>query len=137
MSSLRMPLVPELFFQLNKDNFLARLKGIWTDEQLAAFEAIQSEHGALTAALNWYRAVDFEGLKIENSFDKGVMRPTLFIWGSEDGVIAEEIIPEQEAFIKAPYKKLRLKAGHSLIQEKPDSVMQAIFEHIEGSENIE
>lgn len=130
MSTLRMPIIPELFFQLNKDSFSERLKGVWTDKQIATFKAIQSEHGALTAALNWYRAVDFEGLKVENSFDKVVTRPSLFIWGSEDGVIAEEIIPEQEAFIEAAYATLRLKAGHSLMQEKPDSIMQAIFEHV-------
>ena len=36
-------------------------------------------------------------------------------------------------FIDAPFEILRLQAGHSLMQLKQDSVLNAVFSHIKNS----
>ena len=129
MKRFQMPLLPEFLFILNQQKVADGLRGRWTDEQIAECLAIQSEYGALTAALNWYRAADRKHTT-NQAFNKNIIRPTLFIWGKQDPVVAPEIIPLQQAYIQAPYQELSLETGHSLIQTKTDSVMQAILSHI-------
>lgn len=130
MKQLQRPFVPEFLFHLNQQKVADGLRGRWTDEQIEECLAIQREHGALTAALNWYRAAKTEGNTVDAAFKKNIIRPTLFIWGKEDPVVASEIIPLQEDYIKAPYRELPLVSGHSLIQSKEDSVVQAILTHL-------
>lgn len=131
MKRLQTPFLPEFLFQINRKSFLKRVANVWTPEQIAEYEAILSEHGALSGGLNWYRAVDIEKVIADKTFEKNIIRPTLFIWGSKDQVIAPEIIRKQEAYIiDVPYKALKLEVGHSLMQEAPDRVMEAIFSHI-------
>jgi pimeloyl-ACP methyl ester carboxylesterase len=62
--------------------------------------------------------------------DKPVTRPTLFIWGTRDGVVASTVIEKQKAYIKAPFQELRLEAGHALVQEKENEVYKAILAHL-------
>jgi len=131
IGSLQLPILPELIFQINKKKFVEKVEGIWTPEQITEYKSMHSEHGAFTAALNWYRAADFEQISRDKSFKKKVTRPTLFIWGSKDRVVAPDIIPQQSSYIDAPFQILQLESGHSLIQEKQDSVLNAIFSHID------
>lgn len=129
MKRLQMPFVPEFLFALNQQKVAEGLKGRWTKEQIQESLAIQREYGALTAALNWYRAANIANT-IDQSFEKNIHRPTLFIWGKKDPVVASEIIPFQKAYIRAPYQELALTTGHSILQSKPDSVMLAILSHL-------
>ena len=125
----QMPLLPEFLFILNQQKVANSLKGRWTDEQIAECLAIQSEYGALTAALNWYRATVTRYTSTQ-AFNKKIVRPTLFIWGKKDPVVAPEIIPLQQAYMQAPYQELSLETGHSILQSKTDSVTQAILYHL-------
>jgi pimeloyl-ACP methyl ester carboxylesterase len=91
--------------------------------------SIMAEPFALTAELNWYRAMDVEGFVKNKVFEKEISRPTLFIWGKKDLVISETVIKQQKKFIKGKYKEIPLDAGHNLIQEKEKIVIGAILEH--------
>lgn len=128
---LRRPFLPELFFQLNRDAFFERVEGVWEAHEIAEYKAIHSEHGATTATLNWYRALEIDEIVSENTFDKQITRPTLFLWGEKDQVIAPSVIARQDSYIDAPFQSIRLEAGHALMQEKTDSVIAAILEHWE------
>ena len=108
MNSLRMPILPEFLFQVFQDKFFEGVKGVWKAHEIAEYKAIHGEHGATTATLNWYRALDFDGIVSEETLSKIVIRPTLFIWGKSDPVIAPNLIPKQEAYIDAPYQNLPL-----------------------------
>lgn len=132
MKRFQMPFLPEFLFHLNQQKVADGLSGRWSDELIQECLAIQRENGALTAALNWYRAMRFEE-GIGKEFKKDIQRPTLFIWGKDDPVIVPAIIPLQKSYIKAPYQELSLATGHSLMQVKTDSVMQAILKHVATS----
>ena len=134
MHKLRMPILPELMLQLFRKRLLGNLEGIWTTEQIAESNKILAERGACTAMLNWYRAIDFSDEGIQDYKTKLVTRPTLYIWGKDDPVIAPEIIPEQKKLITAPYKEIKLDCGHSVMQEKTDVVIEAILDHIKQAE---
>lgn len=129
IDKLKMPFLPEFLFYLNPNKISQKMEGRWTAAQLTEYLAIQQEYGATTAALNWYRAIDIEKAITEKSFEKNIHRPTLFIWGTKDPVIAGEIIPLQEDFIKAPYRELPLETGHSLMQLEKERVVSEILKH--------
>jgi pimeloyl-ACP methyl ester carboxylesterase len=124
---LQTPNEPEKLFlsdgQARLKKMLANLPTLHQQEYLQIF----ADSGAFTAAVNWYRAMDVEKFVSEKVFEKLVIRPTLFIWGTQDGVIAPTIIPQQKKWIKADYQELSLETGHNLMQQKPQEVIQAIL----------
>ena len=126
---IRWPVIPELLLSLRRDQLFSAIENVWTDEQVEEASALFGEHGALTAAMNWYRALDYEDQEVISSLQKKVIRPTLFIWGKHDPVVAPEIVPAHKDWINAPYTELALDAGHSLMQEKTMEVLDAILDH--------
>lgn len=131
MGQLRRPFVPEFLFSLNQKRVADGLARSWSPELIHECFAIQREYGALTAALNWYRAADpkYHTLEQQQALKKSIIRPTLFIWGKEDPVVASEIIPLQKPYIQAPYQEISLETGHSLIQLEPEKVIDKILLH--------
>lgn len=129
---LQTPILPEYKFVANDLAFYKQMMGKNPQKYLDEYVALFAEHGAATAALNWYRAMDVEEMASDSSFRKTIDCPTLFIWGTEDGVIAPAIIPEQKEYIKAPYKEVSLETGHGLIQSKPDTVISELLAHFKS-----
>jgi Predicted hydrolases or acyltransferases (alpha/beta hydrolase superfamily) len=124
--TLRRPIVPEFLYQLFKKRVVRELRPIWSESLINEVQSIFSEHGGLTAALNWYRAIDIEEDITSPAFQKSVKRPTLYLWGVDDPVISSEIIPLQVPYIDTTYQEIKLECGHSLIQEKEEEVITAI-----------
>ena len=129
MKRFQLPFLPALLFHLNQKKVVDGLRGRWTEEQLAECMAIQREYGAVTAAFNWYRASKMDGKRVDQAFEKNILRPTLFIWGTADPVVVQDIIPLQKKYIQAPYQVLSVDAGHSLMQAKTDTILQSILTH--------
>lgn len=130
---LQMPILPEYKFIASHQQFFKQMMANSPKEYLAEYVALQAEWGACTAMLNWYRAMDVEQIATSKKYEKIVNRPTLFIWGTEDGVIAPAIIPQQKALINAPYREIALATGHGLIQSEPDTVIREILDHFKQS----
>jgi len=126
---LQNPVLPEYRFVADDQQFFRELMKDLPQDHLNEYLALQAEHGAATATLNWYRALDLKEVVKSKTYLKKVIAPTLFIWGTEDGVIAPAIIPQQKAWITGSYKEVSLKAGHSLMQMKEDSVVKEVLAH--------
>jgi pimeloyl-ACP methyl ester carboxylesterase len=88
-----------------------------------------SQPGALTAALNWYRA-NFGGARgaLFEPFDVHV--PTLTLWGNRDPAIARSTTLKEKDYMKGPYRIVELDAEHWLIQELPDQCTREILAHL-------
>jgi pimeloyl-ACP methyl ester carboxylesterase len=84
--------------------------------------------GALTAALNWYRAIPLTSPK---RLGGKVDTPTLFIWGSADIALGRAAAELTARYVGAPYRFEAIEgAGHWLPEELPDTVADLIAEHI-------
>jgi pimeloyl-ACP methyl ester carboxylesterase len=86
-----------------------------------------AEPGALSATLNWYRAVD-DDLYVP----AGEIRvPTLYIWGENDMALGEDAAMRTKDFVKAPYQFVRL-AGHAhwLPNEGEPDLQPMILAHL-------
>jgi pimeloyl-ACP methyl ester carboxylesterase len=88
--------------------------------------------GALTAALNWYRATDGhrDAIAAAAGPDDAVSTPTLLVWGRNDPYVRRGAIDRAPRYMTGPYDVLELKAGHWLAQEAPREVAKAVLEHL-------
>ena len=84
-----------------------------------------SEPGALTATLNWYRAMDNKLLGLP------VATPTLFIWGSGDLALGATAAKATGDYVTGPYQFEVLEGySHWLPEEAPGKVAPLLIAHL-------
>jgi pimeloyl-ACP methyl ester carboxylesterase len=125
------PWLPETLFSLNN---LERLRNMaWSNastEQKDEYLAVFSEPGALTAALNWYRAM-LISRNMPEQRSLQVKTPTLFIWGNRDVAVGRFAVEEQVQYMEGPFQEIELNAGHWLLQDQGETVTADILRHLE------
>ena len=144
MFFFQLPSIPEWW--IRRDDFAGLGKmfrstsrpGTFTDEDIAVYKAAAREPGALTAAVNYYRA------NFRRFFGRGwrdreirtherVRVPTLFVFGERDMAILPETVRGVADYVDAPYTELRLgRANHWVQQEYPAEVNAALLNFLEG-----
>ena len=84
-----------------------------------------SEPGALTAALNWYRA-----LKVAEPAGP-VSMPALYLWGDQDLALGRTAAEATARFITGPYRFKALEGvSHWILEDAPQSVTDLLLEHL-------
>ena len=98
---------------------------------VAEYDALYAEPGALTATLNWYRALDPASGTAGNS--RPVKQPVLYIYGRNDiGVfVNDDVQSRMPAFVEGPFETVGLDAGHWLIQDEEEIVLDYAMKHLE------
>jgi pimeloyl-ACP methyl ester carboxylesterase len=107
-----------------------RLRGILDPippDRAEVFVRPMAEPGALTAALNWYRATsrrDLDGLG-------PVPAPTTYLWGTEDLAVARSAAEGCAQHVTGPYRFVELPgATHWVPELHPDVVAAAILDRL-------
>ncbi|UCG83266.1 MAG: alpha/beta hydrolase [Dehalococcoidia bacterium] len=118
-------------------NDLEALRTLWAaipSDQVEEYVMVFSQPGALTAALNWYRANSF-GMEqgYQGPIFGEVSHPTLLIWGNQDIAIGRVAVERTNQYMKGPCRLAELNAGHWLIQEEPDHVYEEILQHLKAN----
>ena len=93
--------------------------------------ALVSEPGAMTAALNWYRAMtsDFEATP-------AVTAPTTYVWSTGDIALGRAGAERCGEFVDAPYEFVVLDgATHWIPEQRPDALAEAILTRIGTAPN--
>jgi len=99
-------------------------------------EAIR-QPGALTSAINYYRANVFDRLLARKDSDKSrvsarVQVPTLFIFGEQDFAIIPETVRDLNKYVDAHYVEVRIpESGHWVQNEAPEKVNSLIQSFID------
>ncbi|SEP52325.1 Pimeloyl-ACP methyl ester carboxylesterase [Amycolatopsis saalfeldensis] len=84
-----------------------------------------SEPGALTAALNWYRA-GRPGGKIGK-----ITVPTMYVWTTEDVAFGSVAAFETENWVTGPYRFEMLEdVSHWVAEEAPEALTSLLVEHL-------
>ena len=122
----RMKFLPEFYFKiLNYKN----LKSLWRSsdkKEIDSYIKVFSQKNTLTTALNWYRANNFKG---KRKIGK-IKVPILMIYGTKDMAIGEKAVDETKNYVDAPYRLLKIKASHWLIQDSFDLISNEILNHL-------
>jgi pimeloyl-ACP methyl ester carboxylesterase len=84
-----------------------------------------SQPGTLTAALNWYRANDFEG------YEELVPVPTLFVASTNDAAVAPSGVQATSDWVTGPYRLENLQGiGHFVPEEAADTMTRLLLGHL-------
>ncbi|GLW77762.1 Pimeloyl-ACP methyl ester carboxylesterase [Actinokineospora globicatena] len=84
-----------------------------------------SEPGAMTAALNWFRAERW------NVVPDPVTVPTMYVWGGEDVAVGSTAALSCGAWVSGLYRfELVEDASHWVPQEAPDLVAGLLLDHL-------
>lgn len=95
------------------------------EDQVARNVQRLSEPGALTAALNWYRA-----LKVAEPAGP-VSVPSLYLWGDQDLALGRVAAETTARFITGPYRFEMLQGvSHWILEDAPQRVTDLLLEHL-------
>lgn len=121
--------------ELSRNGF-ARLREVWANlapREVSDYERVLTQPGALTAALNWYRANFAAGARRDRSFAPfDVSTPTLTLWGNRDHAIGRPATVREKDFMRGPYRFVELEAGHWLMHEAGDTCIREIMAHVQS-----
>lgn len=100
-------------------------------EQSQEYLAVFSEPGAFTGALNWYRALD-PSVGPAGGDWPALEMPVLFLWGTGEFWVDDEVRARQRPLIRGRYRELEIEAGHFLIEEQEQQVVNAVLGHLQA-----
>jgi pimeloyl-ACP methyl ester carboxylesterase len=141
------PYFPEEVLSRDNYSFLKNMlrqslikKNAFTEEDLELYEKAWSQPGALTAALNYYRANMNPSILFSQrtiTFPK-ITSPTFVIWGEKDVALSKNLIANTDRYVDAPYFiKYFPNCGHWVQLEEPDLVNNNIIEFISRTRHTE
>jgi pimeloyl-ACP methyl ester carboxylesterase len=131
MLFFQLPRLPEWLMSAKDYAFVERIfkktvarKGAFTDTDIAFYKKALSEPGALTAAINYYRANVFSMFmkrrrRDDEELSGGRIRvPTLFIYGEKDHAVMPETVRNLKDYIDAPYREVRIGTSAHWVQNE-------------------
>ncbi|HEY2428302.1 MAG TPA: alpha/beta fold hydrolase [Acidimicrobiales bacterium] len=102
--------------------------GLPADLADAYYEKLR-QPGALTAALNWYRALPFQAGDMRNA--PGVTVPTLYVWSTGDFALGRRAAELTADHVTGPYRFEVLEGvSHWIPEERPDDVVRLVLEQV-------
>jgi pimeloyl-ACP methyl ester carboxylesterase len=94
---------------------------------IAPHHAALSQPGALTAALNWYRAIDAEAALTLPP----VTVPTTFVWSTADIAIGRAAAERCAAHVTGDYRFIELEGiSHWIPEQAPNELAEAVIERV-------
>ena len=129
--AFQLPVLPERLLLANGGR---RLRGVLRGSGLDAdtareYAARMSEPGALTAALNWYRALPLAGRSIAGP----VPVRTLYVWGEEDFALGRRAAEDTGRYVTGPYEFVPLPGvSHWVPEQHADELLPPLLRHLAG-----
>jgi pimeloyl-ACP methyl ester carboxylesterase len=126
LALFQLPVLPELL--LGRTLCRTLTAGGLPEDAAARYTARMREPGALTGALNWYRALPMSLLT--PVLDCPV--PTTYVWGRDDATLGRVAAEATGRQVHGPYRFVELAAGHWLPETRPREVAGVALDRILG-----
>jgi pimeloyl-ACP methyl ester carboxylesterase len=98
-------------------------------EQAEHYTAALTAPGALTAALNWYRAVPLAGApRPAPASPRPVRVPVTYLHGRSDPFFSPAAVAATGRFVAAPFRTQALDTGHWIPEDAPTEVAAAVLD---------
>jgi pimeloyl-ACP methyl ester carboxylesterase len=107
------------------------LRTIWaakSAEQTEESIARLTEPGALTGALNWYRASRGHKRALEDFEIPAISVPTLLIRGRNEA--GQSVMADAASLMAGEYRVAELEGGHFIVDEQPQLVAEETLAHL-------
>jgi pimeloyl-ACP methyl ester carboxylesterase len=140
MLFFQLPRMPEWLMSAKDFAFVERIfkktvarPDTFTDTDIAVYKKALREPGALTAAVNYYRANVFSMFtkrkrNHEEISDGRIRVPVLFIYGEQDHAIVPETVRDVKSYIDAPYREVRIKKSAHWVQNEAIAEVNAALQ---------
>ena len=127
MTWFQTPEEPERVFL---ENDAAGLRGIYSglpQDAVEEYVALFRQPGALTAAINWYRAAGPDLTRETGP----ITMPTLYVWSTDDIALGREAAEATAGHVRGPYRFEVLEGvSHWIPEEVPDTLNGLLLEHL-------
>jgi pimeloyl-ACP methyl ester carboxylesterase len=129
MALFQLPWLPEYFGRHPRllDRTLAQTG--MTPDQIAAVRTDVVDSGALTPAINWYRAMPIASPK----YTRKVATPTTYVWSTGDTALSRRGAELCERYVTGPYRFEIVDGSHWIPEEQPDVVCGLITDRIRAN----
>ena len=133
MFFFQLPRFPEWCIGRNDYDFLvtAMREGArsetFSESDFERYRRAWAEEGALTAMLNWYRALLRHS---ERPPRERVQAPTLIVWGEHDQALVPEMAPKSLDYCEEGTLERFSQATHWISHEYPDRVSTLLLDHL-------
>ncbi len=131
----QLPKLPELAFRAQNYRAIEQaLRGMalrpdtFSDEDVRAYKSAAAQPGALTAAINWYRAAAREFRQTRPL--PPITVPTLLIWATEDRALGVELTRGMSRWVKNLAIRYIPRTSHWVQQERPEIVNRYLLEFL-------
>lgn len=96
-------------------------------DDVEVYVRAMGEPGALTAALNWYRAMSPESFAAIGT----VTVPTLFVWSTEDIALGRRGAEDTVNWVSGPYRfEVLEEVSHWIPEAAPEELSRLMLEHL-------
>ncbi|HVE47353.1 MAG TPA: alpha/beta fold hydrolase [Acidimicrobiales bacterium] len=102
----------------------------------APYVELLQEPGALTAALNWYRALvrGGAGAAMASVAMGPVTVPTLYVWSDQDPAIGREAAEGTAEHVEGPYRfEVLAGVSHWIPEAVPDQLNRMLLDHLQSA----
>jgi pimeloyl-ACP methyl ester carboxylesterase len=132
----QLPWLPEKLLAANRYGAVRKIfrrsparAGAFSREESAQYVEAMSKPGALTAALNYYRA-NFSFKMLRRAPMKRIEAPTLVIWGELDSALGVELLDGLECVVPGVQIHRIPDASHWVQNEAPGEVNRALIDFL-------
>ena len=130
----QLPWLPEAIIRAGDFALLRRMlrrqPGAFSDADAAAYQDALARPGALTAALNWYRAAFRRRSRAAD--DVPCPTPTLVLWGERDPYLGPRLTEGLERWAPGVRVERFPAAGHWLHNDAPERVNTLMIDFLRG-----
>jgi pimeloyl-ACP methyl ester carboxylesterase len=127
IGAFQLPWLPEALLQAGDYWMLEQVlqgtavrKAAFTEADLRQYKIAAAKPGALTAMVNYYRAL-VDGSLLDRSWSV-LEVPTLMIWGEQDVALGKELTYGTEDYVRDFHLRYVPNCGHWVQQEQPQQV---------------
>ncbi len=136
MYFFQLPMLPEAALRRNNWQALANSmrstapQGAFNEEDLARYREAWGKAGAMTAMLNWYRALFRRPYRLPSH--PALPMPVLILWGAEDFALGRELAERSRLVCPQADLVVFEGASHWIQREKADEVNRLLLEFCKG-----
>lgn len=138
MFFFQLPRLPEMMLSANDFDRLEKAlrsttaeRGVFTDQDIEEYKICWSRPGAISGAVNIYRANILKRLFGKKTRLPEVMVPTMFIYGEQDHAILPGTVEGIPEVVSSEYEEVRIpEAAHWVQAEAREKVSQAIRQFV-------
>jgi epoxide hydrolase 4 len=104
--------------------------GTFTDEDIERYVEALARPGALTAALNYYRALFRRNPLKARALLRRIEAPVMVIWGERDRYLSKELAEPAPAWVPNLRVERLPDASHFVAEDRPDEVNSLLIEFL-------